>query len=139
MMDTTFGLRFNFPQIPYKMPHFTGEVGQRYRILWRPGQGPADPNPNRYAGSGKYDGTSSRDGHLVHKFIDAIYYSSATGQEHIVSLLPFLDFDFRENGGKFTAIKENPESKEVMSGGRRRRRTSRHARKRRATRTRRHR
>ncbi len=126
------------------MPHFSGEIGQRYRILMRPEQGPVDLN--RYQGSatyaGTYPGTSGNS--LLHKFIGATYYSNATGtgtgQVYSAASLPFLDSEFRENGGKYIAIKENPESKEVMSGGRRQRHRAtrrRHTRKRRTTRTRR--
>jgi hypothetical protein len=66
------------------MPHFVGEVGQRYKIHYKKGrnfENMEGKDPNRYDFSGVYAGIMQGLPYLAHRFTDVTYMDGSEAME----------------------------------------------------------
>ena len=118
------------------------EVGQRYKIFYRDGsavfvEGYNGSDPSKYVAIGTFNGDVfhpiryglSGTAHFA-KFRDVYLLNPYTQEYQHMDEYKFEYGVFSESaGGKYKAVKVNPESGLPMSGGRRRRSTRRRQRK----------
>ena len=107
------------------------ELGQRYKIFFRPGveapiEGYNGSDPSKYYAIGTFVGMDNSGRIPFVLFRDVKMLNPYTQTYRLMNEFSFQDFMFSDSPiGRYQAVKVNPESGLPMSGGRRRRSTTR--------------